>query len=140
MPRKNEKIPWLTGSKTLMSGFTLLEVMVALSVIATVLVSVYQLHTQSLSLATETRFHSYAPFLAQQKLAELATEAAAPLENESGEFGEDYPGLRWQVVVEAVESAFAEEAPVQLMRIDITISDSGDEYHYKMRTYRWAEL
>jgi len=120
------------------SGFTLLEVMVALAVIATVLVSVYHLHAQSLSLAGETRFDSYAPFLAQQTLAELTADPEAPLENESGDFGEDYPGLSWQVVVEPVESDFAKTAPVQLMQIDITISSGGAGNQYALRIYRWV--
>ncbi len=129
----------LSGSLQLISGFTLLEVMVALAVIATVLISVYHLHTQSLSLALETRFHSFAPFLAQQKLAELTAGKVASVESESGDFGEDYPEVRWELVVEPVESDMAEVVRLHLVRIDITVSDRSDEYHYTLRTYRWVE-
>lgn len=139
MPKKTENTRRLTDPTSLISGFTLLEVMVALAVIATVLISVYQLHAQSLSLALETRFHSHAPFLAQQKIVELTAETTESVESGSGDFGEDYPELRWQLVVEAVESDFTETVPIHLMRIDLTVSDSGGEYHYKMRTYRWIE-
>lgn len=119
-----------------MSGFTLLEVMVALAIIATVLISVYKLHTQSLALALETRFNSIAPFLAQQKLAELAVEEADLQETESGDFGEDFPDFRWRMVMEKMESGFQEKTDVGFARIDLTISDREDEYRYKLQTYR----
>jgi general secretion pathway protein I len=139
IPKKHENGRRLANPLLWVSGFTLLEVMVALAVIATVLISVYQLHTQSLSLALETRFHSYAPFLAQQKLAELTSGKVASLESGSGDFGEDYPGVHWELVVEPVESDFTKTVPIHLVRIDITVFDSGEEYHYTTRTYRWVE-
>lgn len=120
----------------LISGFTLLEVMVALAIIATVLVSVYKLHTQSLGLAIENRFNGIAPFLAQQKLAELAVEEADLQETESGDFGEDFPDFRWRMVTEKMESGFQEKTDVGFARIDLTISDLEDEYRYKLQTYR----
>ncbi|RTZ96325.1 MAG: hypothetical protein DSY90_11080 [Deltaproteobacteria bacterium] len=139
MPKKKESIHNQSNLLPLINGFTLLEVMVALAVITTVLVSVYQLHAQSLSLALETRFYSRAPFLAQQTLSEMTSGAGESLESGSGDFGEDFPGMRWEFAVEPVESDLAEKVPIQLMKIDITISDAGDAFHYTMRTYRWVK-
>ena len=51
-------------------GFTLLEVMVSVAIMSIVLVSVYRLHSQSLTMNTEARFYTQAPMLAQSKLAE----------------------------------------------------------------------
>ncbi|MCU0593194.1 MAG: prepilin-type N-terminal cleavage/methylation domain-containing protein, partial [Desulfobacterales bacterium] len=45
-------------------GFTLLEVMVALGIMAIVLVSVYRLHSQTLAMSVESRFYTQAPLLA----------------------------------------------------------------------------
>jgi len=53
-------------------GFTLLEVMVALAVMSIVLVSVYRMHSQSLTMNTAARFYTLAPMLAQGKMAEWA--------------------------------------------------------------------
>jgi len=121
------------------SGFTLLEVMVALAIIATVLISVYKLHTQSLALALETRFNGIAPFLAQQKLAELAIEGVDLQENESGDFGEDFPGFHWRMVMDKMESGFKEKADVGFVRIDLTVFNSDNEYRYNLRTYRLTQ-
>ena len=50
-------------------GFTLLEVMVAISILAIALVAVFGSQSQSLSLANEAKFNTTAPFLAQSKMA-----------------------------------------------------------------------
>ncbi len=118
------------------SGFTLLEVMVALAIIATVLISVYKLHAQSLTLALETRFNGIAPFLAQRKLAELTIEDAELREDESGDFGEDFPDFRWRMVMAKMESGFKEKADIGFARIDITVFSSHNEYRYNLQTYR----
>jgi general secretion pathway protein I len=118
------------------SGFTLLEVMVALAIIATVLISVYKLHTQSLTLALETRFNGIAPFLAQQKLAELATEKTDLQENESGDFGEDFPDFSWQMEMEKMEPGFQEKTDIGFAKIDLTVFTNDNKYRYNLRTYR----
>ncbi|MFO7972965.1 MAG: prepilin-type N-terminal cleavage/methylation domain-containing protein [Desulfobacterales bacterium] len=53
------------------SGFTLLEIMVALSIIAIVLVSVYKMQAQSISMIYASKFYATAPLLAQLKIAEV---------------------------------------------------------------------
>ena len=117
-------------------GFTLLEVMVALAIIATVLISVYKLHAQSLTLAHETRFHGIAPFLAQQKMAELTGEQTDFPENETGDFGEDFPNFRWQVAVEKMASGFQEKQDIAFARIDLTVFSPTKQFSYQLRTYR----
>jgi general secretion pathway protein I len=52
-------------------GFTLLEVMVALAVIAIGLTALLGSHSQSVSLATEAKFNTTVALLAQQKMTEL---------------------------------------------------------------------
>ena len=121
------------------SGFTLLEVMVALAIIATVLISVYKLHTQSLTLALETRFNGIAPFLAQQKLAELVTEGTDLQDNESGDFGEDFPNFRWQMEMEKIESGFKEKTDIGFAKIDLTVFANDNKYRYNLRTYRLVQ-
>jgi len=48
-------------SQRISFGFTLLEVMVALSVMSIVLVSVYRMHSQSLTMNTAARFYPRLP-------------------------------------------------------------------------------
>jgi prepilin-type N-terminal cleavage/methylation domain-containing protein len=47
------------------SGFTLLEVMVAMAIMAIVLVSVYRMHSQTLTMNMAARFYTQAPMVAQ---------------------------------------------------------------------------
>lgn len=108
----------------------------ALAIIATVLVSVYKLHAQSLALARETSFYGIAPFLAQQKMAELIAADADLFEDESGDFGEDFPDFRWHVVMKKMDSGFQEKANIGFTRIDLTVSTAEDAYNYQLQTYR----
>lgn len=118
------------------SGFTLLEIMVAISIIAIALVSVYRMHSQTITMNFAARFYTTAPMLAQLKIAELETKSVEELTNDSGDFGEDYSGFRWDVVVDDVESESLGSAAKDLKRIDVTVSFNIDEFTYDLRTYR----
>ena len=53
------------------AGFTLLEVLVCLSIISIVLVGIYRMHSQTLLMNRSTQFYTTAPLLAQRRLAEI---------------------------------------------------------------------
>lgn len=116
------------------AGFSLLEVMVALAIMAIVLVAVYQMHAQTLSMTAISGFYTEAPLLAQRKLAEIE-QAGESLGPDAGDFGEDFPGYRWTVAVEAVVAESLGEVDRDFKRIDLTVtSDAGT---YTVRTYRF---
>jgi len=119
-------------------GFTLLEVIVAMAIMVTVLVSVYRLHSQSLSMTMASRFYIQAPQLAQQKLAELEAASLDDLVQDSGDFGENFPGYTWQAAVEDVESELLGEISRDLKRIDVTVAYHENEFTYQVRIYRFA--
>ena len=116
------------------TGFTLLEVMVAMAIMAIVLVSVYRMHAQTLAMNTANRFYTQAPMLAQGKLAQLATGSSEIIAGDSGDLGEKFPGYSWSVAVEEVSSEALGEVADDLKRIDLTVS--YNEYVYNVRTYR----
>ena len=118
------------------TGFTLLEVMVAMSIMAIVLVSVYRLHSQTLTMNTANRFYTQAPLLAQSKMAQLETSASEIIAGDSGDFGEGFPGYRWNVTVEEITSEALGEAAKDLKRIDFMVSFNDNEYVYNVRAYR----
>ena len=117
-------------------GFTLLEVMVAMSIMAIVLVSVYRMHSQTLTMNTANRFYTQAPLLAQSKLAQLETGSSEITAGDSGDFGEKFPGYRWNVTVEEVSSETLGEVANDLKRLDLIVSLNNNEYTYNVRTYR----
>ncbi len=114
--------------------------MVSLAIIATVLISVYKLHAQSLALAHETHFYGLAPFLAQQKMAELSFGETGIPENGTGDFGEDFPNFRWKMDVESMESGFQEKKEIAFARIDLIVFNDANPFSYQLRTYRLASF
>ena len=118
------------------SGFTLLEVMVALAILSIALTSIYRLHGQTMDLSSRARFYSQAPLLAQGKLSEIEREGIAEARDDSGDFEEAYPDYTWSVDVEDVQSELLKGDNYHLIRLDITVSQ-GAEADYHLRTYRF---
>ena len=121
------------------SGFTLLEIMVALSIIAIVLVSVYKMQAQTISMNYEARFYATAPLLAQLKIAEIEIENPGEQTDNSGDFGDEFPGYRWNVVIDDVESEPLGNIAENLKQINVNVSFNTDEFTYSLRTYRFMQ-
>ena len=96
------------------SGFTLLEVMIAMAILAIALVAVFQLQSQSISMSSESRFMTTASLLAQDKMS--AIEAGTSLGNQSqkGDFAPDYPEYGWTIQVTDTRIA-------RLKRIEVNV-------------------
>jgi len=77
-----------------------MEVMVAMAILAIALVSIFQLQSQSISMATDSRFLTTAALLAQSKMVEIETQSTLSNKTESGDFGPDYPQYAWQLVID----------------------------------------
>ena len=118
------------------SGFTLLEVLIAMAIMAIVLISVFRLHSQTLSMAAATRFYTQAPLLAQSKMAQLEAISSNAISGDSGDFGEKFPGYGWSVSTEDVSSEALDDAAADLKRIDVTVTLNEKEYAYSVRSYR----
>ena len=73
-------------------GFTLLEVMIAVALIAIALVTLLGSQSQSVSFANTAKFETMAALLAQSKMSEMTIQGADSLSSDSGNFGDDYPG------------------------------------------------
>lgn len=118
------------------SGFTLLEVMVAVAIIAIALTAVLGSQSQSVSLASEAKFHTMAALLAQNKMAEIRLKKPDDLISGSGDFGEDFPGYLWQVTLSSVTLDNMEDITDRLTQIDLEISWGEDElYKYSLREF-----
>ena len=120
------------------SGFTLLEVMVSLSIIAIALTALLATQSQGLSLAGETKFSTVASLLAQSKMAEFEGMKAEDRMSDSGEFGEDFPDYFWEMEVSEVSFPGDEEFTDYLRQIDLSIY-RGEKKHYQygLRLYEF---
>ncbi len=119
-------------------GFTLLEVMIAVAVLTIALAAVLGLQSRSLSLASESRFHTTSALLAQEKMAEMAVLPVNKLSSDSGDFGEFFPGYAWRVTVRNAGLPGLETMKGRLKRIDLEVTcGTGDLYRYDLRLYRF---
>ncbi len=83
-------------------GFTLLEVMLAISVLGVALVVYIELITISLRSIQKASNFTKATFLARTKMEELNMENDLPESAASGYF-EDYPDYSWKVEITPIE-------------------------------------
>ncbi len=120
------------------SAFTLLEVMIAMTVIAIVLVAVFGSQSQSLTLANEAKFNTTAPLLAQRKMAEVEIGNSMDLGSTSGDFGEDFPEYHWELNVSDVQLSGTGEMEY-LKQVDVTVRwGDQDQFRYGLRLYRFV--
>lgn len=104
------------------NGFTLLEVMVALSIIAAVLVTMLGTHLLSLNLSYKHREQTLLALLARQKMEETFTLPFDDVVSDSGDFGPNHPEYEWELDVEN-----ADIDNLKKVRILVTAGDSTFE-------------
>lgn len=104
----------MTQNRT--KGFTLMEVMVAMAILAIVLVSIYQLQSQSISMSTDSRFMTTAALLAQSKMVETENAPALSNKSENGDFGLDYPQYTWRLDISDTQLP-------QFKKIEVTVTN-----------------
>ena len=107
-----------------------------MAIMAIVLVSVYRMHSQTLTINTANRFYTQAPLLGQGKLAQLEAGSSEISSGDSGDFGDKFPGYSWNVTVEEVAIEALGEVANDFKKMDLTVSFNNNEYVYSVRTYR----
>ena len=118
------------------AGFTLLETMVAVSIIAIALVSIYQLHIRTISMNIDATFYSVAPLLAQKKLAEVEQSPLRDVTDDSGDFGDDFPGYTYKIAIGNIEADILGTVAEDMKTIDVTVGFNDNEFTYDLRTCR----
>lgn len=103
-------------------GFTLLEVLVALTIVAFSLTAVAASMSQMIDAATTMRERTYASWIAQNKIAEIRLANTVPdVGSSSGEIEFGNTDWEWRVVI-------SESGIEDFQRIDVSVSLVGDEY------------
>ena len=138
---------------TFEKGFTLLETVASLAILAIVLVSVYKMQGQTILMQSSATFFAEAPMLANRMLAEFDAEQ----DNERfrfgefGEFDEPFDGYRWSVSEEeavwgldAADKELLQKVGIQesalgkeLVRVEIEIERSEDGQTFRLEAYRF---
>jgi len=112
-------------------GFTLIEVLVCLALMAITFVSVFRLQAQNLDLQREARFITEAKYLAQGRLARIYAGGATGLGDSSGTFDPPFQGIAYEEDREEV----ADQKDLYKVRIVVHPVDQGGDQQYVLETY-----
>lgn len=132
-------LKWRKHRDSLSPGFTLLEVMVSISIISIVLIAVYRIQSQTLLMNHTVRFNTTAPMLAKAKLSEIVLEPLEDLSDDNGDFGEDFPGYTWKVSVQDMEFEDNKILSGSIKQIEIMVAFNKDEMTYELKTHRFFQ-
>lgn len=106
---------------TKVRGFTIVEVMVALAIVALALTAVVAGIGQMVDTANAMRERSYASWIAQNKIAEMRLANVVPeVSSSSGEI--DYAATQW-----AWRAVVSETGVENLYRVDVSVSYPGSD-------------
>ncbi len=111
-----------TRSIRRLRGFTLLEVMVALTIVALSLTAVAESMSQMIGAASAMRDRTYASWIAQNKLAEMRLSNVMPeVSTTTGEV--DFANGQWEW-----RATVSETGIENFMRIDVAVMHIDSEY------------
>lgn len=110
------------------NGFTLVEVMVALTIVAFSLTAIAASMNQMIDAANAMRERTYASWIAQNKIAELRLSGVTPeVSSTSGEV--DFANTEW-----AWRTVVSETGIESFYRVDVSVSLAGSEYDIRTVT------
>lgn len=117
--------------RTKNAGFTLLEVMIAMSILATALVAVLQMQSQSVSMVSESRFLTMASLLAQSKMTEMEAAPTIVGQDQKGDFAPNHPDYAWTVSVTDTQIS-------RLKKIEVHVyhKAAGPQQAYQLVLYK----
>ena len=110
MLESNDQRPDLSNA-----GFTLLEVMIALLIIATSFVVLLHTRNQSVITADYAKRATVATLLASEKMSDIEQEDFPDTGDDSSNFGDDYPEYRWKTSVSDTAYENIREVKVEIL-------------------------
>ena len=103
------------------TGFSLLEVLIALGLMAIALLGIFHLQGQNLDLQHEGQFMTLATQLVRHRMAQIQSRATLDEGTAGGDFGEDFPGFTYREEIEAVPET------AHLLRVRVSVFLEGDK-------------
>ena len=116
-------------------GFTLLEVMLAMAILAISLTAVFQSQSQSISMTGRSRFETTAPLLAQSRMAHIEATSPGDIHPEEGDFGDDFPDYRWYLTVSETEIEHLKKIEMTVTNDRMTVNNNYRLVLYRCITY-----
>jgi len=120
------------------TGFTFIEVLVALAVVSISLLALLRLHLISINMAERAQITCQSVFLAEQKLAETLAEGYPPEGINGGTVEQNRVLFRWRTEVADLYAPQLKEANVTGLRkilVDISWKQGLGCKHLQMSTY-----
>jgi general secretion pathway protein I len=112
-------------------GFTLLEVMVAMAILAVSLLAVFWSQSQSISMAQQSRTTTTMALLAQSRMTDLEAQEVLSTGTQTGDFGNDYVDYTWRTVVAPSDVQSLGRVEVIVTNIKMTTNNT-----YRLIFYR----
>ena len=124
------------------NGFTLLEVMVSISIISIVFITLFKMQSGTVDLAAASKFQTMAPGLAGKVLATLEDDLLDETESK-GDFENTFQGMTWQTRVSDVPLAdvldfLGSQTEDRFKKVEIVISGPEGGQTYTLTTWRWV--
>lgn len=116
----------MRASKKSVCGFTLLEVMVAVGLLAFAMVSILGIVSHNINLAARSTNYLIATSLADEIASRIDAEGLPSVSKRIGEF-ENHPGFEWHIVV-APYNLQQFEAKMNIISVLITWDDGEESY------------
>lgn len=120
------------------TGFTFVEVLIALAVVSIALLALLRLHLLTIRIADQARVTSGAIFLAEQKIAETLALGYPKVGINSGTIADNPVALDWNVEVTDLrlpELGTAASAGLRKILVDVSWKQRLGRNHLQMTTY-----
>jgi general secretion pathway protein I len=114
-------------------GFTLMEVMIAMAILAIALVTIFQSQSQSISMTGNSRFLTTASLLAQGKMAEIEMLDIKDVRTDNGDFGDGFPDYSWRVELKDTDFDVVKKIELTVTNNRLTVNNQ-----YLLELYRFT--
>lgn len=112
------------------SGFSLLEIMIAVFIIAVAISTIIYSEILSLRASARIRNIDTATFLASSKMSEIEAEGFPPTGEREGNFGNEFPIFRWKEQISPTSNPSVRELKVQVI-----FNEGNSEDRIELITY-----
>jgi prepilin-type N-terminal cleavage/methylation domain-containing protein len=117
------------------AGFTLLEIMISLSIISIALVTLLSANGRALSLSGEAAQLTDAVTLAREQMERIHAGFAADPEENDLHTSEEYPGIGWRIEFLETELPNATRVVMTMVAIDEGSGEEGERILFTLTSY-----